>query len=147
MGCAISDGNITVPGGFIHRTQHFCVHQDPLIPIEGFLVIASTRHIRSISEMEDAEFNEFFWLIKNVHQGIKEVTTVEYLSMIQEENSSHLHLWFFPWTQTIIKEHGEPSLSKVRAIMKDYQTGPIDNMKWKELEMSIEKIKAQMKSY
>jgi len=144
MGCAISEGKMQAPGGFIRRTQHFCVHQDPLVPIEGFLVIASTRHIHSIAEMDDSEFNEFFWLIKDVHQGIKGVIQVEYLSMIQEESSSHFHLWFFPWTQTVIENYGKPSLSKIREIMKQHQTGSINDLKWKELEQSIAKIKAKI---
>ena len=58
MGCAIGDGSMFVPGGLIQRTDYFCVHQDPLIPLTGFLVIASKRHIRSISEMGQTEYDE-----------------------------------------------------------------------------------------
>ena len=37
MGCAIADGSMLPPGGFIKQTEHFVVHQDPLIPLPGFL--------------------------------------------------------------------------------------------------------------
>lgn len=59
MGCAISNRSMSVPGGFIQRTQHFCVHQDPQIPLPGFLVIASLRHIQSISDMRESNTRNF----------------------------------------------------------------------------------------
>ena len=95
MGCAISNQLMTVPGGFIRKTNHFCVHQDPLIPLPGFLVIASLRHIQSISEMHKSEYDEFSALIRITHHAIKEATKIEYLTIVQEESSIHFHLWFF----------------------------------------------------
>ena len=144
MGCAISNQTMQVPGGFLRRTQYFCVHQDPLIPLPGFLVIASTRHIQSIAEMNDNEYNEFSKLLRNTQNAIKDVTQIKYLTMVQEDRSSHFHLWFFPWTQEIIERYGKPSLTKIRGIMADYQKRPITELEWKELESSIKKIEARM---
>ena len=141
MGCAIGDQTMSVPGGFIQRTQYFCVHQDPLIPLPGFLVIASVRHIRSISEMREPEYEEFSRLVKAAHYAIKEATHIEHLTIIQEENSTHFHLWFFPWTQAVIEKYGQPSLAKIREIMVDYRKRSIGEVEWKELEKSIEQIK------
>lgn len=143
MGCAISNGSMVAPGGIIQRTQYFCVHQDPLIPLPGFLVIASTRHIRSISEMQEDEYEEFSALVKTTHQAIKDATQVACLTIVQEENSKHFHLWFFPWTESVIERYGKPSLTKIRAIMSDYQTQVISELEWGELKKSIEKIKHQ----
>jgi len=144
MGCAIGKGTMQVPGGFIQRTPHFCVHQDPLVPIEGFLVIASKRHIRSISEMHDAEYEELSRLIRIVLFAIKKATGVEELTLVQEERSAHFHLWFFPWTQEIVERYGEPSLTKIRDIMSEYRARPIDPSKWKELETVINKMRSQI---
>ena len=144
MGCAISEGPMLPPGGFIKRTHHFCVHQDPLIPLPGFLVIASTRHIQSISEMEGAEYAELSRLIRETHQAIKDVAKIEHLTIVQEENSIHFHLWFFPWTNGVIEQYGKPSLTKIREIMADHRKQPIDEPTWKDLEVSIEKIKDRM---
>ena len=144
MGCAISDGSMLVPGGLIQRTRYFCVHQDPLIPLPGFLVIATTRHIQSISEMEEAEYEEFSNLVRETHRAIKGATGIEHLTIIQEESSIHFHLWFFPWTEKITEKYGKPSLTKIREIMADFRTGSIDEVEWKELERSIDKIKARM---
>jgi diadenosine tetraphosphate (Ap4A) HIT family hydrolase len=142
MGCAIGDQTMSVPGGLIQRTQYFCVHQDPLIPLPGFLVIASIRHIRSISDMQVSEYDEFSGLVRTVHSAIKEVTKTGYLTIVQEENSNHFHLWFFPWTQSVIEQYGQPSLTKIREIMADFRKQTIDKREWKELERSIKKIKA-----
>ena len=36
IGCAMGNDLMIVPGGIIKKIQYFCVHQDPLIPLEGF---------------------------------------------------------------------------------------------------------------
>jgi len=141
MGCAISDQSMLVPGGFIQKTQHFCVHQDPLIPLPGFLVIASQGHIQSISDMQASEYEEFSRLVRITHHAVKEVTQIEHLTIVQEESSVHFHLWFFPWTQNVVERYGLPSLTKIREIMTEYRKQPVGETEWKELQASIEKIK------
>ena len=147
MGCAINDGRMILPGGFIHRAQHFVVHQDPLVPLEGFLVIASKRHIRSIAEMQDIEYEELARLIRSTLCAIKAATKVEHLTIVQEERSNHFHLWFFPWTRKIIERYGQPSLTKIRDIMADLERKPISEIEWQELESSINEIKAHIMQY
>jgi len=142
IGCAISNQSMSVPGGFIQKTNHFCVHQDPLIPLPGFLVIASLRHIQSISEMHELEYDEFSALVKTTHHAIKEATKIENLTVVQEESSIHFHLWFFPWTQTVIEKFGRPELTKIREIMAEYKQQSVTETEWGELRKSIEKIKA-----
>lgn len=144
MGCAISLGAMLVPGGFIQQTGHFVVHQDPLISLPGFLVIASLRHIRSISDMHDSEYQELTGVIRTTHLAIKESTRIESLTLVQEESSNHFHLWFFPWTQDVISRYGQPSLTKIREIMSDYRRGPIDPTEWEKLEATIKQIKARL---
>jgi diadenosine tetraphosphate (Ap4A) HIT family hydrolase len=144
MGCAVSHGAMLVPGGFIEKTQHFCVHQDPLIPLPGFLVIASLRHIQSMSEMESSEFDEFSRLVRNVQGAIQKETNVQYLTLVQEESSIHFHLWFFPWTELVIETYGAPSLSKIRDIMAEYKKQSISELEWTVLQSSIEKIKENL---
>jgi len=144
MGCTISNGKMLVPGGMIRRTANFCVHQDPLVPLPGFLVIATVRHIRSLSQMQAKEYEEFFELVKTAHLAIKEATDVEYLTIVQEESSVHFHLWFFPWTRSVIEQYGVPSLTKIRDIIADQRKQPIGKEEWGELEKSIEMIKTLM---
>jgi diadenosine tetraphosphate (Ap4A) HIT family hydrolase len=144
MGCAIADQSMSVLGGFIYKSQHFCIHQDPLIPLPGFLVIASLRHIRSISEMDDAEYQEFASLVRVAHQAIKQVTQIEHLTIVQEESSIHFHLWFFPWMEEVIQKYGPPSLTKIREIMAEYKKQAIDEAEWARLQKSIKEIKSNL---
>jgi diadenosine tetraphosphate (Ap4A) HIT family hydrolase len=144
MGCAIGDGSLLVPGDLIQQTDYFCVHQDPLIPLPGFLVIASIRHIRSISEMGQAEYDDLARLIRSTHQAIKQVTEIEYLTLVQEENSPHFHLWFFPWTQSVIETHGQPSLSRIRDIMAGLRKQPLGQEEWPLLAKTIKAIQSEM---
>ena len=141
MGCAISNQSMLVPGGFIQKTGYFCVHQDPLIPLPGFLVIASLRHIQSISDMQLSEYEEFAGLLRTTHDAIKKTTNIEHLTIVQEENSTHFHLWFFPWTPSVVEEYGNPSLAKIRDIMADYKQRSLSKLEWGQLQESIEKIR------
>lgn len=140
MGCAIADGSMQVPGGFIHLTEHFCLHQDPLIPLPGFLVIGALRHIHSIAEMDVHEYQEFATLLREIEIAIHASISVEYLTIVQEEHSSHFHLWFFPWTTEVIEKYGPPSLEKIRAIMAETRQQVISREEWAGLASSIEKI-------
>jgi diadenosine tetraphosphate (Ap4A) HIT family hydrolase len=145
MGCAIAQGEMLVPGGFIAQTGNFCVHQDPLIPLPGFLVIASTRHVRSIDALTAAEYTDFMELLRQAQAAVKQVTQVEYLTLVQEEHSSHFHLWFFPWLPQVVRRHGEPSLANIRLILAETSRQPIRAEEWAELEKTIRGIKALMK--
>ncbi len=144
MGCAIARQSMQVPGGFIWKSGLFCVHQDPLIPLAGFLVIASMRHIRSIAEMYQAEYAEFAGLVRQTQAAIRQAAQVEYLTLVQEDHSSHFHLWFFPWLPVIIRDHGEPSLAKIRGIMAELARQPISTEAWSELEKTIQAVKVLM---
>lgn len=144
MGCAIADQTMLPPGGMILRTAHFCVHQDPLIPIPGFLVIASTHHIQSITEMGKKEYLEFAQLARAVHQAVKQVTQVAHLTLVQEERSRHFHLWFFPWTDEILRQYGQSSLDKIRPIMAAYKNKTLSQEEWAVLDQSIQAIKSRL---
>jgi len=141
MGCAIGNGSMLVPGDFIQKTQYFCMHQDPLIPLPGFLVIASRRHFQSITEMQDMEYKEFSNFLRATPGAIKKATGVEHLTIVQEESSIHFHLWFFPWTQSVILKYGKPSLSTIREITSDLRRQPVSEAQWRDLAKSIAKIR------
>jgi diadenosine tetraphosphate (Ap4A) HIT family hydrolase len=144
MGCAIAAGSMPVPGGFIRRGRYFVVHQDPLIPLPGFLVIASMRHFQSIDEMEAAEYADFSRLLRETQRAIKHTLPVEALTIVQEEHAVHFHLWFFPWTGALIEQYGPPSLSSIRAIMADFRKQPIGPGEWERLERTIQAIRARL---
>jgi len=141
LGCAIAEGSLLPPGGLICQTEHFVVHQDPLIPLPGFLVIGARRHIRSMAEMDEPEYREFSALLRETGLAIHAVIGVEHLTIVQEEHSVHFHLWFFPWTAEIIAKYGPPALDKIRAIMAGTRQQILDQDEWAALAASIEKIR------
>jgi diadenosine tetraphosphate (Ap4A) HIT family hydrolase len=146
LGCAIADGSMQPPGGLIKLTDHFCVHQDPLIPLPGFLVIGARRHIRSMAEMDEPEYQEFAALLRETGLAIHAATGVEHLTIVQEEHSVHFHLWFFPWTAEVVEKYGPPALDKIRAIMAGTRQQVIGQAEWEALAASIEKIKVNCRA-
>lgn len=116
IGCSIGTGEITPPGEVIMSTENFVLHQDPEIPIKGFLIIASKKHIKSISELTLDESQELFDLVYRARRALTIIKDIKEVSIIQEERSGHFHLWLFPRYEWM-DEKFENSLSTVREIL------------------------------
>ena len=65
MGCDICSGKIQLPGGIIYDGEYCILGCDPEIPIPGFLVVNTKRHVNSFSELNKEERYE----ISNVISG------------------------------------------------------------------------------
>lgn len=96
IGCQIQDGSFKVNGGFIHETENFNVIQDYLIPIPGFMVLQSKRHITSIEEFNEDEQIEFTYFLFKIRKAMKKVLSIKTVYFVQEEDSCHFHLWLLP---------------------------------------------------
>ena len=144
MGCAVANHSLQPPGGLIAKGNHFYVHQDPLVPLPGCLVIGARRHIQRIVEMRTEEYQEFADFLRRTEIAIRHIVGIEVLTLVQEEHSVHFHLWFFPWTGDILAQYGAPGLGKIRAIMADHRKRPIEAGAWAALENSINKLKDWM---
>ena len=55
MGCNIRDGKMIPFGGIIYETENFSLAQDAEVLLDGFLIIQSKRHVRSIEELSEEE--------------------------------------------------------------------------------------------
>jgi len=116
IGCSIASGDMTPPGEIIMSTENFVLHQDPEVPIKAFLIIASKKHIKSMSELNYAESQELFGLVYRARVALKSIKDIKEVSIIQEERSGHFHLWLLPRYEWM-DEKFENSLSSVRDIM------------------------------
>lgn len=116
MGCSIGNGEMIPPGGILINTNNFILHQDPEIPIKAFLIIASKKHIKSISELTYEESQELFDLVYRGRMVLKGIKGIKEVSIIQEERSGHFHLWLLPRYEWM-DEKFENSLSAVRDIV------------------------------
>ncbi|OGI19229.1 MAG: hypothetical protein A3J06_04250 [Candidatus Moranbacteria bacterium RIFCSPLOWO2_02_FULL_48_19] len=97
IGCAITEAGKDQPG-YIIETRLFHAHQDYEIPIIGFVVLSTKRHIISFDEFTDEEAAEFIGLVREIRRAQRQVLGIETVYFIQEENNigSHFHLWFLP---------------------------------------------------
>ena len=140
IGCSISTGEVIPPGGIIRETENFILHQDPEIPIKGFLIIASKKHIKSISQLSFEESQELFDLVYKARRALESIDDIKEVSIIQEERSSHFHLWLLPryqWMDDICIN----SLSTIREIM-NYARENCKTTKYiNEILMTVELIR------
>jgi diadenosine tetraphosphate (Ap4A) HIT family hydrolase len=96
IGCSIGSGEAVPPGGIITETKNFVLHQDPEVPIKGFLIIASKKHIQSISQITLEESSELFDLVYRARLAMKNTADINEVTVIQEERSGHFHIWLLP---------------------------------------------------
>lgn len=117
IGCAIQDGIMNRVGGGV-TTRHFDAHQDIEIPIPGFVILASRRHILSVEEFTDEERKDFIDTLCRVRKAMRQALGIQTVYLIQEEDTSdHFHLWIFPRYEWMTEKFGR-KIQSVRPIME-----------------------------
>jgi diadenosine tetraphosphate (Ap4A) HIT family hydrolase len=144
MGCQIANETTTPPGGVLFKTKFFHINQDPIIPMPGFFVIASNRHIQKLSELTDEEFTEYAKLIQISRKIIEEVFEIEYVTMVEEEHSCHFHTWFFPWSKALL-DGRRPSLDLIRPLMNEARNIGITAEEWQNMLNKLDIAKDEFK--
>lgn len=117
IACEIGKGTIIPPGGVIKETENFFIQQDIEVPIKGFLIIGSKKHIKSISQLTLDEVTELTNLIYKSRIALNEISDINEVVIIQEERSNHFHVWLFPrynWMDELFQN----SLADIRKIME-----------------------------
>lgn len=64
LSCAIAQNKVEIRGGSVIRSKYFDVHQDFEIPIPGFMILTSLRHVKAIDEFTDEESDEFMQILR-----------------------------------------------------------------------------------
>jgi len=96
IGCSIANKEVIPLGGIIYEGKHFLVHHDPEIPITGFLIISSKKHIQGILELNQEEQKELTEIIIKARKMINILEDVDDVYFIQKEASNHFHMWIVP---------------------------------------------------
>jgi diadenosine tetraphosphate (Ap4A) HIT family hydrolase len=143
LGCAIGAGEISPPGGLICESEHFVVHPDPEVPIRGFLIIATKKHIQSIVQMSEAEAAELFSLVYQARLALEKLGQIHEVRIIQEERSGHFHLWLLPW-DAWMDEKFTNSLASVRDMMRYAKVERRTEENVREVLETVEAIKASL---
>ena len=143
IACAIQKKEIELPVERIWETKNFVVEQDFEWPIEGFLIIASKRHIHSILDFNRDEEREFFQVLKRSRKAMKKVLGIEKVTIVQEEDSqtSHFHVWLFPWHKWM-KKHGT-KLQDIKNLMKYAKENFSDKKNFNKIKKAGQKLKSE----
>lgn len=140
MGCSVGKGDMLPPGGIIYDTENFVLHQDPDVPLSGFLIVAAKNHIRSIAELTLEESTELFQLVYKARIAMKEVCDINEVTIIQEERSGHFHLWLLPRYQWMNDKFGN-SLNNIRGIMTYIKENVKTENDIDEVLLAVEKLR------
>lgn len=96
IGCACTEAGRDVPG-YVIETELFHAHQDQEVPIPGFVILSTKRHVTSVADFTDGEISEFAGLVRRIRVAQREVLGIETVYLIQEEDTEdHFHLWLLP---------------------------------------------------
>ena len=102
LACARERGEVTL--GDIVRSDYFDAHQDFGIPIPGFIIISSRRHVQSIDECTDEEQVDLIRLLARVRAAMRKVLDIRtaYIFQAEDTRHAHFHLWIaprYPWME------------------------------------------------
>lgn len=148
MGCTKAentDPNIN-PGEII-RTKNFDVSQDFELPINGFIVIGSIRHVESTNEMTTEEKQELITLIDVIIASLKKLKVcLQYDVVWEEKENNHFHVWLMPRHKYLLEAMGTNIMKKIGELF-DYAKS---NLRTEEnlnaIYDTIEKLKIELKS-
>ncbi len=97
IACSIQNGKVENPGKMAEN-EHFVAEQDYEIPIPGFVIIASKRHVYSIDELTQIEQETLIKFVFRLRKAMRELLDIKCVYLVHEEDTqnSHFHLWLFP---------------------------------------------------
>lgn len=107
MGCSISNKELIPPGDIIYDGKYCYLASDPEIPIPGFLIISSKKHIRSFSKLDKEERYEVIDVLSKTEKILKELNISNEFTIVQEERSNHFHIWIFPYYDWMGEKFGK----------------------------------------
>ncbi len=142
MGCDIAEHRLIPPGGYVYEDDFINVSADPEIPIKGFMVLGINKHIKSINDMTNYERNSIISVLNKTVGIIKKVNISKEVLIIQEERSSHFHIWIVPISDWM-KKFGN-SVINIKEMI-NYSKENFNEEQKKELLKAIEDIKNEFK--
>ena len=88
MGCEIISGELKPFGGILFKNENFIITQDFELPIDGFIIITSVRHISKYTELTESEQIDLTKIINKTLKMIEETQKVN-LSNYYNISGSH----------------------------------------------------------
>ena len=129
----------------LFTSKAFTIGQDWECPIPAFFILAPTRKIRTIDELTDEEASEYFYLVRKLRKGMKEILKIEDVYFFQNEDTKHdYHLWIFPrydWMEPFGR-----GIKSVKPIMEYSIKEMMKENVLAEVRSSVQKMKLFMKN-
>ena len=142
LGCARENGEMERVGTVL-TTKHFDAHQDFEIPIPGFIIISSRRHLQSVDDFTNEEKLDFIDTLIAVRAGMRSALGIDVIYLVQEEDTAHhFHLWVFPRYDWMSEKFGKKTPS-LRPIMEYAR----ERLKTEENIKKVEEAVSKLKSY
>ncbi|HEX8947293.1 MAG TPA: HIT domain-containing protein [Candidatus Paceibacterota bacterium] len=150
IACAIQSGQVALPVERIAETEYFVAEQDLEHPIEGFVIIASKRHIKSFTELSAEEQKDMMALLVACRNVMRTELGIHEVTLIQEEggatSSSHFHIWLFPWLPWMDERGYAHKVQNVILIMKEAKGAPRTPEQEQRLTEAAAKLKKALSS-
>lgn len=128
LGCEIIAGNLKPFGDILFRNENFAVTQDYELPINGFIIISSIRHIEKFTELSETEQFDLTKLINKLLNILRSHNVAEEFNIILEEKHGvHFHVWLMPRHKWMLEKFG-----KVLKNIKPIQEYALKNMRTEE---------------
>lgn len=144
MGCDIANHKMIPPGGYIYDNGFINVSADPEIPVEGFMIVGISKHVKSMNDLSELERNEIIRVTNKTIEIIKKMKIADEVLIVNEERAAHFHIWIMPildWMEKFNK-----SIKNIKEIINyAKQNNSIENQK-KMLE-TIERMKKEFNSF
>lgn len=147
MGCHIvhNFNNPKVCPGQVVKTKHFTIAQDFELPINGFIVISSIRHIGSINEMTKEEKQELLTLIDIVIDCLKRLKVCPQYNVVWEEkDNNHFHVWLVPRHKYLLDAIGSNFMKKLGELFNYAKTNLRTKENIKAINDTLKKLKEQL---
>jgi diadenosine tetraphosphate (Ap4A) HIT family hydrolase len=142
LSCATQNGEVEPPGGSIFTSKYFDAHQDYEIPIPGFVIITSKRHLKSVDEFTDAEQRDFIKTLCRLRLAMRKALGIKIVYLFEREDAtiSHFHIWLFPRYSWMEKKFGL-RISSVKPILEYARENLKTPSNIKKVETAIKKLK------
>jgi len=142
LSCAIAQNKVEIRGGSVIRSKYFDVHQDFEIPIPGFMILTSLRHLKAVDEFTEEESLEFMKVLRAARQLQRDVLGIDTVYLHQEEDTSyHFHLWMFPRYDWMEPQFGRKAES-MRPIMEYARSELKTEENLSKLDEDVKRLKA-----
>ncbi len=103
IGCELQKNKIETIGGLLYETKYFEVRQDYELPIPGFLIIASKRHIIGFANFTKNEQKDFIEIVCKIRKIMKNKLKIKFVNLFMREETienkkspSHFHMGLLP---------------------------------------------------